>query len=441
MNVAVIGTGYVGLVTGVVFADLGNDVICVDKEVSKVERLSRGEPTIYEPGLEEMLLRNVKDRRLTFSSDIELAVKKCDVIFIAVGTPPKDDGESDLSQVQDAAESIARFIDRYKIIVNKSTVPVGTGNFVRDIISTNQRKKVDFAVVSNPEFLREGSAIQDTLNPDRIVIGAPSKTVAMTLLELYAPLERPMLITDVESAEMIKYASNAFLATKISFINAVADLCEKVGADVLQVAKGMGYDKRIGPGFLQAGLGFGGSCFPKDTLSLIHISKKFDEDNEILRAVVALNERRVPRFCERIESRLKPLKGRTVGILGLAFKPNTDDLREAKSLEIIRFLLDRGARVRAYDPVAMNGAKALMPEIELVENAYAAAEGADALVIVTEWNEFKLLNLERIRKMMAQPIVFDGRNIYKIESMLEAGLEYYCIGRGTRHDQLGRSLD
>jgi UDPglucose 6-dehydrogenase len=370
-----------------------------------------------------------------------MAVRKCDVIFIAVGTPPKHNGESDLSQVAEVARHIAHSIDRYKIVVNKSTVPVGTGNFVRDIINTNQRCKVDFDVVSNPEFLREGSAIQDTLKPDRIIIGAPSKTVAMTLLELYAPLERPMLITDVESAEMIKYASNAFLATKISFINAMADLCEKVGADVLQVAKGMGYDSRIGAAFLQAGLGFGGSCFPKDTLSLIHISQKFDEDNEILRSVVALNERRVPRFCERIEKRLSPLKGKKIGILGLAFKPDTDDLREAKSLEIIQFLLKKGATVRAYDPVAMKGAKALIPEIEIVENSYAAAEGADGLVIVTEWNEFKLLNLERIRKVLAQPVIFDGRNIYRPETMQQAGIEYYSIGRGTRNDQIGRLSD
>jgi len=436
MNVAVIGTGYVGLVTGVVFADLGNDVICVDKDASKVEKLSRGEPTIYEPGLEEMLQRNIRDNRITFTSDLAAAAVKADVIFIAVGTPPKSNGESDLAQVQEAAEAIARALDRYKIIVNKSTVPVGTGNFVRDLIIANRRQKVDFDVVSNPEFLREGSAIQDTLKPDRIVIGAPSKTVAMTLLELYAPLERPMMITDVESAEMIKYASNAFLATKISFINAIADLCEKVGSDVLQVAKGMGFDNRIGAAFLQAGLGFGGSCFPKDTLSLIHISTKFDEDNELLHTVVAINERRVPRFCERIEARLSPLKGKQIGMLGLAFKPNTDDLREAKSLEIIQFLLDGGARVKAYDPVAMSGAAALVPELELAENAYAAAEGADALVIVTEWNEFKLLNLERVKSLMAQPIVFDGRNIYSPERMQALGIEYHSIGRGIRksHD-------
>lgn len=434
MNVAVIGTGYVGLVTGVVFADLGNDVICVDKDDAKVERLRGGEPTIYEPGLEEMLARNLRDGRLTFSSDLAAAVEKSDVIFIAVGTPPKANGETDLSQVQDVAEGIAHSIDRYKIIVNKSTVPVGTGNFVRDIIMINRRRKVDFDVVSNPEFLREGSAIQDTLKPDRIVIGAPSKTVALTLLELYAPLERPMLVTDVESAEMIKYASNAFLATKISFINAIADLCEKVGADVVQVAKGMGYDFRIGSAFLQAGLGYGGSCFPKDTLSLMHTFKKYGESNAILESVVEINERRVPRFCERIKSCLEPLAGARVGILGLAFKADTDDLREAKSLEIIRFLLASGARVRAYDPVAMEGAKALIPELETVESAYAAAAEADALVIVTEWNEFKLLNLEKVKNLMARPIIFDGRNIHRPERLAQLGFEYHSIGRGHRNN-------
>ncbi|MEN6624786.1 MAG: UDP-glucose/GDP-mannose dehydrogenase family protein [Candidatus Sumerlaeia bacterium] len=432
MNVAVIGTGYVGLVTGVVFADLGNEVIGVDKDPAKVERLASGEPTIFEPGLREMLRRNIEDARLSFTCDVEQAVRRSDVIFIAVGTPPKAGGETDLGQVEDAAKAIARAIDRYKVIVNKSTVPVGTGLFVRDIIERNQRRRVEFDVVSNPEFLREGSAIQDTLMPDRIVIGAPNKTVALTLLELYAPLERPMLIVDVASAEMIKYASNSFLATKISFINAIASLCEKVGADVLQVAKGMGYDRRIGPDFLQAGLGFGGSCFPKDVLSLIHTAKTFDEDNELLRSVMRINDGCVRRFCRRIEKRLAPLAGRRVGVLGLSFKPNTDDLREARSLEIIRWLLEKGALVRAYDPVALGPARELIPAIEPAANAYEAAEQADAVVIVTEWNEFKLLNLERLRSVMKQPVVFDGRNIYTTERIEKCGLEYHGIGRGVK---------
>ncbi|MBI3735889.1 UDP-glucose/GDP-mannose dehydrogenase family protein [Candidatus Sumerlaeota bacterium] len=411
MNVAVIGTGYVGLVTGTVFADLGNDVTCVDKDAEKVAQLQAGRPTIYEPGLEEMLAHNLANGRLTFTSEIEEAVKKSTVVFIAVGTPPLPNGESDLSQVEEAARSIARALDHYTIIVNKSTVPVGTGDFVRRTVEANRRRKIDFDVVSNPEFLKEGSAIADSLNPDRIVIGAPSQSVAMALLELYAPLERPMLITDVESAEMIKYASNAFLATKISFINAVADLCEKTGADIAQVAKGMGYDSRIGSAFLQAGLGFGGSCFPKDTLSLMHTFQRYDEENKLLKAVIDINNDRVPRFCRRIEKRLGSLAGKTLGVLGLSFKPNTDDLREAKSLEIIRFLLKGGAKVRAYDPVAVPGAKVVLVK-----------EGDD---------EFKLLNLERIKKSVKEPIIFDGRNIYAPQRLKSLGFEYYSIGRGT----------
>jgi len=435
MNVAVIGTGYVGLVTGTVFADLGNDVVCVDKDESKVVQLRSGKPTIYEPGLEEMLQHNIANGRLTFTQDIEDSVKKAAVIFIAVGTPPLPSGESDLSQVESAARAIAKSIEHYTIIVNKSTVPVGTGDFVRKTIEANRRRKVDFDVVSNPEFLKEGSAIQDSLNPDRIVIGAPSQSVAMSLLELYAPLERPMLITDVESAEMIKYASNAFLATKISFINAVSDLCEKAGADIAQVAKGMGYDTRIGAAFLQAGLGFGGSCFPKDTLSLLHTFQRYGEENQLLRTVMEINNERVPRFCRRIEQRLQPLKGRTIGVLGLSFKPNTDDMREAKSLEIIEFLLEKGATVRAYDPVAVGHARQILDSagerVVFSESAYDAAEGADAAVIVTEWNEFKLLNLERLKSLLKQPILFDGRNIYAPQRLKALGFEYYSIGRAT----------
>ncbi len=435
MNVAVIGTGYVGLVTGTVFADLGNDVCCVDKDPRKVEQLRSGKPTIYEPGLEEMLQHNLANGRLSFTGDIDDAVRKAAVIFIAVGTPPLPSGESDLSQVEEAARSIARAIEHYTIIVNKSTVPVGTGDFVRRTIEANRRRKVDFDVVSNPEFLKEGSAIADSLNPDRIVIGAPSQSVAMSLLELYATLERPMLITDVESAEMIKYASNAFLATKISFINAMADLCEKTGADIVQVAKGMGYDSRIGSGFLQACLGFGGSCFPKDTASLLQTFNRYNEENQLLRAVMEINNDRVARFCRRIEERLGNLKGKTVGVLGLAFKPNTDDLREAKSLEIVRFLRERGAKIRAYDPVAMEGARSLLADsdggIKFCDSAFDAAEGADALVVVTEWNEFKLLNMEKLKSLLAAPIIFDGRNIYSPQKLKALGIEYHSIGRGS----------
>jgi len=431
MNICVIGTGYVGLVTGSVFADLGNEVICVDKDSNKVDKLRRGEMPIYEPGLEEMVVRNIEDERLTFTTEIEDAVSRSEVVFICVGTPPLPNGDPDMSFVKEVARSIARSLNRYKVVVNKSTVPVGTGELVREIIATNRRTEVDFDVVSNPEFLREGSAIHDTLNPDRIVIGAPNKIVAMKILELYAPLERPMLITDVASAEMIKYASNAFLATKISFINAVANICEKAGADVVQVMKGMGYDQRIGAAFLQAGLGYGGSCFPKDTLALISTADRFGYDFEMLKAVVEVNRVQVIHFTDRLESALGGFKGKHVAILGLAFKPNTDDMREAKSLEIIARLLSSGATVSAYDPIAMEKTKEVFPNITYAENAYEAARDADAVVIVTEWNEFRYLNLERLKGDMRGNIIFDGRNIYDPERMRRVGFDYHSVGRSS----------
>jgi UDPglucose 6-dehydrogenase len=431
MNVCVVGTGYVGLVTGAVFADLGNDVICVDKDESKVERLSRGEMTIYEPGLEEIVKRSIEEGRIRFTTDLGDGVRNSLVIFIAVGTPPKETGETDLSFVETVAHEIGLHLNEYRIIVNKSTVPVGTGDFVRRTIMKSRKGDVPFDVVSNPEFLKEGSAIADCLLPDRIVIGAPSQKVAMSLLELYAPLEAPMLITDVESAEMIKYASNAFLAAKISFINSIANICEKCGADVTQVAKGMGYDKRIGREFLQAGLGFGGSCFPKDTLSLRHVASKFGESTELFDSIISINADRVPRFVRRIAGRFGgELKGKTVGILGLAFKPNTDDLRDAKSIEIIEALQKLGASIRAYDPIAMEGAKNILKDVTYCRSAYDAAEGTDAIVIVTDWNEFKLLNLDRLKALMKSPIIFDGRNIYPLDKMAKSGFEYHSIGRG-----------
>ena len=429
MNVCVIGTGYVGLVTGVVFADLGNEVICVDNDEKKIETLKNGIPTIYEPGLEEMMHRNMQDARLFFSTNIGEAVRKSEAIFIAVGTPPKDNGETDLSYVENVAREIALNIDRYKIIVNKSTVPIGTGDIVREIIEKNKKGNVDFDVVSNPEFLKEGTAINDTLYPERIVIGAPNKHVAMKLLELYAPLERLMLITDVASAEMIKYASNAFLATKISFINVIANICEKAGADISLVVKGMGYDSRIGASFLQAGLGFGGSCFPKDAQSLVHTAQKFGENFNILEEVIKENDKRVNRFVERIAEKYDTLEGKTFGVLGLAFKPNTDDLREAKSIKVINSLLEKKAKIKAYDPVAMENAKKIIPNVTYCKNAYEAAEKADGLIIITEWNEFKFLNLDKVKKLMKNPIIFDGRNIYDPNKLKRLGFRYISIGR------------
>src|SRR5215468_450000 len=430
MNICVVGTGYVGLVTGAVFADLGNDVVCVDKDQDKIAALKAGGMPIYEPGLEEMVLRNAGDGRLSFTSDLAVSVRHADVIFIAVGTPPKDTGETDLSHVESVAAEIGRSMNRYKVVVNKSTVPVGTGGFVREVIARHQSRAIEFDVVSNPEFLREGSAIEDTLRPDRIVIGAPTQQVAMTLVELYAPLERPMIITDLPSAEVIKYASNAFLAAKISFINAISNVCEAAGADVTQVMKGMGMDGRIGGAFLQAGLGYGGSCFPKDVDSLIHTAGRLGYDFKMLRAVVDINRERSGRLVEMIRKVLGPLDDITVAVLGLAFKPNTDDMREAKSIDVVHQLTAAGAIVRAYDPVAVENARPLLPEsVVYAASPYEAAQDADAVAIITEWNEFKYLNLERLRGVLRRRIVFDGRNIWEPERMRRLGFQYYSIGR------------
>ena len=430
MNICVVGSGYVGLVTGAVFADLGNDVVCVDNVAEKVETLNAGHIPIYEPGLEEMVARNTADGRLSFTTDLTAAVRRSVIVFITVGTPSGKDGKADLGAVEEVAREIGQAMERYTVIVNKSTVPVGTGDLVRDVIERHQRQAVPFDVVSNPEFLREGSAIEDTLRPDRIVIGAPTQQVAMTLLELYAPLERPMIITDVPSAEMIKYASNAYLATKISFANAIANICEMAGADVTQVVKGMGLDARIGPAFLQAGLGYGGSCFPKDTDSLIHTADDLGYDFGLLRAVVDVNRERASQLVAKIEKALAPLDDKVVAVLGLAFKPNTDDMREAKSIEVVNRLVELGVEVRAYDPVAMANARRVLPaSVTYCDSAHAAAEGADAVVLLTEWNEFKLLNLERLRGVMRRPVIFDGRNLWEPERMRRLGFEYHSIGR------------
>jgi UDPglucose 6-dehydrogenase len=430
MNICVVGTGYVGLVTGAVFSDLGNDVVCVDNDQAKIEALRAGQMPIYEPGLEEMVIRNKDDGRLTFTTDLAAAVRQSDVIFIAVGTPPKETGETDLAHVEAVAAAIGRAMDRYKVVVNKSTVPVGTGEFVREVITKHQPRPIDFDVVSNPEFLREGSAIEDTLRPDRIVIGAPNQQVAMTLVELYAPLERPMIITDLPSAEVIKYASNAFLAAKISFINAIANICETAGADVSQVMKGMGLDSRIGMQFLQAGLGYGGSCFPKDVDSLIHTAARFGYDFKLLRSVVEINRERAAHLVEMMRKAMGPLEDRTIAVLGLAFKPNTDDMREAKSLEVVRLLHATGAQLRAYDPVAMDNARPMMPAgVVFCESAYEAAAGADGVALLTEWNEFKYLNLDRLGGLLRRRVIFDARNLYEPERMRRLGFEYYSIGR------------
>ncbi len=431
MNLCVVGTGYVGLVTGAVFSDLGYTVYCSDRDSTKIDKLNAGVMPIYEPGLEEIVARNMRDGRLFFSADVADCVRRSDIVFIAVGTPPGEDGYADLSAVKDVALTIAQNLTQYKVIVNKSTVPVGTGDLVRDIVIEHRvDPQVEFDVVSNPEFLREGNAITDTLKPDRIVIGASSQSAAMKLVELYAPLERPMVVTDVRSAELIKYASNAFLATKISFINAIANICELVGADVHKVAKGIGLDSRIGTAFLNAGLGWGGSCFGKDTACIITTAKRHGYDFGLLQAVIDINSEQPSRFVKKITGTMGDLGGKKIAVLGLAFKPDTDDLRDGKSLEIMAQLAAQGAQIRAYDPIAMPNAEKVYPDCQYCADPYEAATGADAIVIVTEWKEFKFLDFDRLKSVMRSPFIFDGRNMFDPERIRDKGFEYHCIGRG-----------
>ncbi len=429
MKISIIGSGYVGLVTGACFADLGNEVICVDYDKTKIASLKKGIIPFYEPGLEELVSRNLKEKRLSFSNDLRFAVRNSLVIFIAVGTPSKPNGEADLTFVENVARQIARSMHSYRLIVEKSTVPVETGKWVEHTIRVYNKHRVKFDVASNPEFLREGSAIQDFLHPDRIVIGAGSKKAGNLLCELYKPLKVPIVITDINSAEMIKHASNSFLATKISFINAVAGLCEKTGADVLKVAEGMGLDRRIGRAFLDAGIGYGGSCFPKDVDAFIHIAQKLGYDFEILKAVKKTNEEQKRDLLKKIEETLWIVKGKTIGMLGLSFKPNTDDMRNASSLDIINALIKEGARIRAYDPQAMGKAKDLLKGVRFCRDMYEVARGADCLVVVTEWNEFKEMDFNRLKKFMRQPIIVDGRNIYDPERLKSLGFRYIGIGR------------
>ena len=436
MNISVIGCGYVGLVTGAVFADLGNDVIGVDIDKNRVDTLNTGDCPIHEPRLPELLERNLREGRLTFTTSIPEAVSESEIIFICVGTPPAEDGGTDLSQVEAVAADIARSVHDYKIIVNKSTVPVGTGDFVREVIEKNGVAPTDFDVVCNPEFLREGQAVRDTLQPERIVIGSSSEKAAKIVRRLFQALDAPCIITDTQSAELIKYASNALLATKITFINAVANLCEQTQADIREVAKGVGADSRIGHSFLGAGLGYGGSCFPKDVDALLHASRRLGVEMSILEAVRAENDSRVPRFVQRIIERLGekhhlPLEGKTIGLLGLSFKPDTDDMREAKSIEVCHALREAGARLRAYDPIATANARRIIGDegIEYCQSPYEAAKGASGIVIVTEWREFIQLNLDRLKTEMVEPIIFDGRNIYSSEQVTDAGFEYFSIGK------------
>jgi UDPglucose 6-dehydrogenase len=428
MRVAVIGTGYVGLVHGVVLADLGNEVICVDNNPEKVEMLKKGISPIYEPGIEEFLERNLREGRLSISSSIQDATRASEIIFIAVGTPPGEDGTPDMTAVRAVAKEIGRAIDKPIVVVNKSTVPVGSGELVADLIRASGADPALFHVVSNPEFLREGSAIFDTLNPDRIIIGAKNPESASKLVELYSTMDKPILVTDLESAELIKYCSNSYLAMKISFINAVSRLCEACGGNVADVAKGMGLDTRIGSQFLGAGLGWGGSCFPKDTAGMISVAENLGYDFQLLKAVVEINNTKTTHFVDRLRTRLGGFSGKTIGLLGLAFKPNTDDIRDAKSLIIADIILGEGGKVKGFDPVAMPNVKLAEPRIQFCEKAYDVADGADALILVTEWNEFKQLDLGRLGSGMTTKILFDGRRVYQKEQVEKNGFEYFTIG-------------
>jgi UDPglucose 6-dehydrogenase len=435
MNICVVGAGYVGLVTAACFAEFGVHVTCVDCDAAKVEMLQRGKVPIFEPGLEELVNKNLREGRLRFTTDLKTGLENALVIFLAVGTPPRGDGSADLRFVEAVACEVAEAMDGYKVIATKSTVPVGTGAKIREIVQTYQREHVRFDVVSNPEFLREGSAIEDFMRPNRVVIGASSDQAIAIMKDLYRPLyliETPFIITDVETAELIKYASNAFLATKISFINEIANLCEAVGADLHAVAKGMGLDPRIGPKFLHPGPGFGGSCLPKDTMALMRMATAHGLSLEILDTVMRVNRLQRGRMLAKLERMVGALQGRTIGVLGLAFKPNTDDIREAPAIDLIHGLLERGAMVKAFDPAAMDQVAKLIPLVELCKDAYAVADGSDALVLVTEWNQFRNLDLERIRKALRSPIVLDCRNVYDPARMAELGFMYEGVGRSLR---------
>lgn len=433
MRIGVVGTGYVGLVSGTCFAEFGIDVICVDKDNSKIERLENGGIPIYEPGLEDLVHKQVKAGRLSFTTNLEEAVRGSDAVFIAVGTPPKfEDGEADLTYVYQAAKEIAGYLEGYTVIVTKSTVPVGTAREIQKIVR-EVAPDADFDVCSNPEFLREGAAINDFMRPDRVVVGADSDRAKDVMRQLYRPLfinETPMVMTTPETAEIIKYAGNAFLATKITFINEIANLCENTGANVQEVARGIGLDGRIGSKFLHAGPGFGGSCFPKDTLALTQIGQRFQAPQNIVETVVWVNAERQRSMAERVVKACGgDVTGKKVGILGVSFKPNTDDVRESPALVILPILQEYGATIHAYDPVAMEEAKKELEDVYWCNDAYEAARGADVLVIITEWNEFRSLNLKRLREEMAQPMIVDLRNIYKPDEMSAAGFEYISIGR------------
>ncbi len=432
MKISIVGVGYVGLTVGTCLAELGNDVICVDVDEKKINDLNNGNVPIYEPGLEDMLERNFKEKRISFTTDIKSAIQTSTIIFIAVGTPPGKDHKADLSSVKQVAKDIGTYMNNYKIIVNKSTVPIGTARLVKDIIKQNQKKPIEFDVVSNPEFLREGSAINDFMTPDRIVIGVDNEKAKKIMEDIYKGIARtnkPIMFTDTNSAEIIKYASNAMLATRISFMNELSRLCEKSGGDVKEVAKGIGLDSRIGPRFLQAGVGYGGSCFPKDVKALAQTMNHHAIESKILQAVEEVNEDQKKSLLPKIKKLLPNLNGKTIAIWGLAFKPKTDDMREAPSIVIINQLQKEGANIKAFDPEAEETAKKVLNNIEYVNDPYDAIKDADALIIVTEWNEFRNLDKQKIKQLLKQPNVIDGRNVYEPKEMKELGFNYIGVGR------------
>jgi UDPglucose 6-dehydrogenase len=429
-NITVVGVGYVGLVSGACLADLGNQVVCINRNQAKSDNLKKGILPIYEPGLEEIVRRNNEAGRLLFTTDWDEAMADADFVFIAVGTPTGTEGEADLAHVNATTVEIARRIHKPVIIINKSTVPIGTGDWVADIIREIRGDEVEFWVVSNPEFLREGSGVYDFMNPDRVVLGSTSRQAAEKVAELYYPLGGEMIITDLRTAEMIKYASNAFLATKISFINEVANICEALGADVKAVAYGMGTDHRISPHFLGAGMGWGGSCFPKDVKALIHMAELYGESPEILRAVTHVNYDQRKRLIHKLRHILGGFRGKTIGLWGLAFKPNTDDMRDAPSISLVNMLQHEGATIKAYDPEAQENARRLFEDVVFCDDPYQVAEDADGLILVTEWNEFKQLDMGRVKSLMHEPVLIDGRNIYDAKRMAEMGFVYRGMGRG-----------
>ena len=432
MKIGIIGTGYVGLVAGTCLANLGHEVICMDIDEKKIEKLKKGIPTIYEPGLSDLLTRNIKEKRLFFTTDVPDGIRKSEAIFIAVGTPPGKDHKADLSYVKTAAKTIGENLNGYKVIIDKSTVPVGTSDMVKETIKKSRKDNQDFDVVSNPEFLKEGDAIRDFITPDRVVVGADSDRARAIMESIYKGIvrvDKPILHTSIRSAEMIKYASNAMLATRISFMNEVANLCEKVGADVKEVSKGMGLDDRIGPRFLQAGVGYGGSCFPKDVNAFRMAMEENGVDGQILAAVENVNHAQKRSLLPKIKNLLPDLKGKTVAIWGLAFKPKTDDMREAPSLVIIDQLQKEGAVINAFDPEAQEVAKTLLKDINYFDTPYEALKGADCLVLVTEWDEFRNLDKEKMKSLMKQPIVVDGRNVYEPDQMRALGFKYEGVGR------------